>query len=43
MKTSLVQILSVLIIVSSLAASAQALPPWKPKFKEMFIDDGPEP
>ncbi|MEO1973328.1 MAG: hypothetical protein ABGX07_17345, partial [Pirellulaceae bacterium] len=43
MKTSLVQIFSVLIIVSSLASSAQALPPWKPKFKEMFIDDGPEP
>ncbi|MFP6677740.1 MAG: DUF1080 domain-containing protein [Pirellulaceae bacterium] len=41
MKTSLVQILSLLMIVSSLAVSAHALPPWKPKFKEMFVDDGP--
>lgn len=42
MKTSLIHLLTLLIIVSSLASSAHALPPWKPKFKEMFVDDGPK-
>lgn len=42
MKTSLIQLLTLLIIVSWLASSAHALPPWKPKFKEMFVDDGPK-
>jgi hypothetical protein len=42
MRTSLIHILSLLIIVSSFTASAHALPPWKPKFKEMFVDNGPK-
>jgi cytochrome c553 len=42
MKTSLTCILTLLIVVSSLAESAHALPPWKPKFKQMFVDKGPK-
>jgi hypothetical protein len=42
MRKPLAQALSILFVVSLLAASAQALPPWKPKFKEMFVDNGPK-
>ena len=42
MRTSLIKILAVLTIVSSTGSSAFALPPWKPKFKQMFVDDGPK-
>jgi len=42
MKTPLLYLVSSLTIVSSLATSTFALPPWKPKFKEMFVDDGPK-
>ena len=31
-----------LLVVASFATSAQALPPWKPKFKKMFVDKGPK-
>lgn len=34
--------LLMLTILFSLTASASALPPWKAKFKEMFVDDGPQ-
>lgn len=30
------------LTVSLLTAPAAALPPWKPKFKEMFVDGGPQ-
>ena len=36
------QLLTVLVIACSFVSSALALPPWKPKFKEMFVDEGPE-
>lgn len=35
-------LLASLVIASSFACSAYALPPWKPKFKEMFVDNGPQ-
>ncbi len=31
-----------LVIVPSLTSSAYGLPPWKPMFKEMFVDNGPK-
>ena len=42
MKTSLFQLFSMLIAVSSLTTAAQALPPWKAQFKQMFVDEGPQ-
>lgn len=40
MTSSIVRALCILMAISVLATSAHALPPWKPKFKEMFVDDG---
>ena len=42
MKISLLRILTLLIIFSSTISSAHALPPWKPKFKELYVDNGPQ-
>lgn len=42
MNITQIQRLTFLLIVSSIASSACALPPWKPKFKEMFVDEGPK-
>ena len=41
MKTTL-NLLALLVIASAMTSSAYALPPWKPKFKEMFVDNGPQ-
>jgi cytochrome c553 len=42
MKTSIVRILLFAIVGFAFTSSASALPPWKPKFQEMFVDDGPQ-
>lgn len=42
MKTETVRILSFVIAGFVLTSSASALPPWKPKFQEMFVDEGPQ-
>ena len=42
MKLSRIPALALLFLVSSVATSAYALPPWKPKFKKMFVDKGPK-
>ena len=41
MKSMAVHFFSLLIAVCLLATSAEALPPWKTKFKEMYVDAGP--
>lgn len=42
MKQTMTRLLCTLSVFSFLAANASALPPWKAKFKEMFVDGGPE-
>lgn len=42
MKNRRMQTLALSIVLSLIANLALALPPWKPKFKEMFVDDGPK-
>ena len=42
MRTRKIWPLSLLIAGFFLTTSAYALPPWKPKFKEMFVDNGPK-
>lgn len=42
MRSLLLRLLTLIFVVSSLASSASALPPWKPDFKKMFVDDGPK-
>lgn len=40
--TRLLCTLTVAFFVSSFATMAMALPPWKPLFKEMYVDKGPQ-
>ncbi|MEQ9409952.1 MAG: DUF1080 domain-containing protein [Fuerstiella sp.] len=42
MKSTQIRNLSLLITGLYLTSSAYGLPPWKPRFKEMFVDDGPK-
>ena len=42
MKPSPLRAFTFLMVGLVLTASAHALPPWKPKFKEMFVDGGPQ-
>ena len=41
MKTKRTSLAFYLVTATFFASSAYGLPPWKPKFKEMFVDDGP--
>lgn len=42
MKTSAFLTGTLLMTVTMFTVPASALPPWKPKFKEMFVDNGPK-
>ena len=42
MNATLTRILSFVILSFTLASSASALPPWKPSFQKMFVDEGPQ-
>lgn len=42
MKATATPVLSVILLCFLVPVSAQALPPWKPKFKQMFVDSGPK-
>ena len=42
MRRSQTRTLAACVALLSFTASASALPPWKPKFKELYVDGGPQ-